>query len=301
MLNTTKARLPIIVVSFFILVLVSSQAFSQQNPLNLQLASRYQQSINIQEYWVSEKLDGIRAYWDGQNLYTRGGHLINVPSFFTKGWPNNVMEGELWIKRNAFELISGLVQKQQATDKEWLPAKFMIFDLPKHSGTFTERIEQMRFMVVNVNSPHLQMIEQYRLTDNAQLTAWLEQAIAVGGEGLMLHKGSARYQAGRSNNIMKLKPVFDDEAEVIAHLAGKGKYKNQLGAIKVKTAQGVIFKIGSGFSDLERMNPPPIGSIVTYQYSGKTAKGVPRFAHFLRVRRLPDKIQQASKQAQIQR
>ena len=284
MIISTKARLPFAIISFYILSLFCTQSIASKNPLNLQLASHYQQSANIQDYWVSEKLDGVRGYWDGQHLFTRGGHQINVPRFFTQDWPNSVMEGELWIERRAFEQVASVVQKQQAKDTEWQGVKFMVFDLPEHSGTFTERINQMRSLVVNANSPHLQMIEQYRLTDNAQLTAWLEQAIAVGGEGLMLHKGSARYQAGRTANIMKLKPLFDDEAKVIAHIPGKGKYANQLGAIKVKTPQGVTFKIGSGFSDLERKNPPPIGSVVTYRYSGKTVKGVPRFASFLRIK-----------------
>ncbi|REL28345.1 DNA ligase [Thalassotalea euphylliae] len=287
MFQSLNFQLPIILVICSTFSLFCNSSNATHNPLNLQLASDYHQSTNIRDYWVSEKLDGVRGYWDGKQLFTRGGHRVNLPSFFTEHWPSVAMDGELWIKRRGFEQIAAIVNKQQAKDVEWQQVKFLVFDLPNHQGTFSERITQMRQLIVKTNNRHLQMVEQYRLADNAQLTAWLDQAIAAGGEGLMLHKASARYQGGRTSNIMKLKPLFDAEAEVIAHLPGKGKYTGQLGAIKVKTPDGLQFKIGSGFSDHERKNPPPIGSIITYQYSGKTAKGVPRFASFLRIRHAP--------------
>ncbi|NMP31867.1 DNA ligase [Thalassotalea sp. M1531] len=259
---------------------------AENNPLNIQLATTYQQEADFNQYWVSEKLDGVRGYWDGSQMYTRRGHRINLPTFFTKNWPNKALEGELWINRGQFEQIAAIANKMQAKDYEWQKVKFMLFDIPTHKGNFSERITSMRNIVLNANNRHLQMIEQYRVTDNAQLGKWLEITTSAGGEGLMLHKAQAYYKQGRSRNVMKLKPFYDAEALVIAHLPGKGKYLNKLGALRVKTNDGLIFKVGSGFSDVERENPPPIGSIITYKYSGKTSKGVPRFASFLRIRQL---------------
>lgn len=253
---------------------------------DIQLASQYSGAIVISDYWISEKLDGVRGYWDGKKMLTRSGKRINLPVFFTAGWPTEPLEGELWTKRGDFEAISGLIQRKQTKASQWQNVKFMLFDLPEHQGTFTERIRVMRTYVQQAKNPHLRAIEQYRVANNQLLQNWLEEAIRAGGEGLMLHKADAVYQAGRSANILKLKPMFDAEAEVIAHLPGKGKYQGKLGALLVKTDDGIEFKIGTGFSDQERQEPPPIGSIITFKYSGKTKKGVPRFASFLRVRYL---------------
>ena len=101
---------------------------------------------------------------------------------------------------------------------------------------------------------------------------------------MMLHLAKATHRASRSDALLKLKPYFDDEAKVIAHLPGQGKYTGMLGALRVKNQRGIEFSIGTGFTDVERANPPPIGSIITYKYHGFTKKGVPRFASFLRIR-----------------
>jgi DNA ligase-1 len=160
----------------------------------------------------------------------------------------------------------------------------MIFDLPKHPGTFTERIKSMQTITNTTSSKHLDMIKQFKLTSNQQLDDTLNSIIFNQGEGLMIHKGSAYYHVGRTNNIMKLKKAQHAEATVIAYIDGKGKYQGMLGAIKVRTATGVFFKIGSGFSDYERANPPKIGDTITYKYNGKTKAGIPRFARFFRIR-----------------
>ena len=128
------------------------------------------------------------------------------------------------------------------------------------------------------------MVSQFKVTDNIQLYMLLDKVVAQNGEGLMLHLATANYQIGRSKNLLKLKKHQDAEAKVIAHLAGKGKYTGMLGAIKVETPEGIVFKIGSGFSDQQRQHPPEIGSIITYKYIGKTQQGVPRFASFLRIK-----------------
>ena len=216
---------------WLILLAYSQSVNANTNPLNLQLATTYQPQESIADYWISEKLDGVRGYWDGKNLYTRRGHRINAPSFFTENWPTIRLEGELWIERGKFEQVSGIVRIKYPKDYQWQSMKFMMFDLPKHQGVFSERIEKMKSIVLTCNTPYLRMIEQYRINDNTTLLKWLDTVVTDGGEGLMLHKADAYYQQGRTANIMKLKPYFDAEAQVIAHIEGKGKYLNKLGAI----------------------------------------------------------------------
>ena len=160
----------------------------------------------------------------------------------------------------------------------------MVFDSPFHKGTFTERINELLIIEKESQSPYLQVIHQYKVTSNDTLFIQLNNVVSRGGEGLMLNYEHAKYKVGRSANIMKLKRHDDAEATILKHIPGKGKYLNQLGAIQVQTEEGIIFKIGSGFSDDERKNPPAIGSIITFKYIGKTQRGVPKFASFLRQR-----------------
>ena len=102
----------------------------------------------------------------------------------------------------------------------------------------------------------------------------------------MLHRADALYVTGRSDVLLKLKLWHDAEATVIAHMPGKGKYTGMLGALRVRTAEGVEFMLGTGLSEVDRRNPPPIGTIVTFRYRELTSRGVPRFASFHRVREM---------------
>lgn len=256
----------------------------------IQQATPYQSSIDVTQYWVSEKLDGVRGYWNGKQLLTRSGNLIKTPKNFTRGWPNTTMDGELWIARNAFEQVSGCIRKKTASEC-WHDIRFYIFDLPNHQGNFTARIAAMKALTKDYSlnlvggQPHtLNMVKQYRIGTNRQLQQRLVQLVGNGAEGLMLHHQDAYYHAGRTDKLVKLKMHQDAEAIVVAHHQGKGKYQHKLGALEVEMPNGIRFKIGSGFSDQERENPPKIGATITYKYIGKTQRGVPRFASFLRVR-----------------
>lgn len=269
---------------FLALLIISPFSYSA-NPPPIQLATLYHQDIDIKAYWVSEKLDGVRAYWNGKNLISRQGNTFSAPLWFTEGFPDTALDGELWIKRRQFERVSGIVRQHKASTQEWQSVSFMIFDLPGSKLDFSSRIKQMRRIVENSPSPYLKMIKQQKLHNNTQLQLLLEQVIAKGGEGLMLHRGDAYYQAQRSKDLMKLKKHQDAEAVVLQHLPGKGRNSGRLGALLVKTEAGIIFKIGSGFTDRQRENPPAIGSTITYKYIGKTKNNVPRFASFIRMRK----------------
>jgi DNA ligase-1 len=269
------------------------QGYTSELP-KIQLATPYQVEsktpIKISEYFVSEKLDGIRGYWNGKNLLTRGGNLIHAPKWFTQGWPLTYLDGELWSKRAEFEKISSCVRKhapqQQITISCWQKIRFMVFDLPKHSGTFSERIKQIKAEMATTDNHYWQIIKQEKVNSIAILNQRLADVVEKGGEGLMLHHQAAYYKIGRSQDLIKLKQYDDSEAIVVAYIAGKGKYKNMMGSIRVKMKSGLLFKIGSGFTDEQRKNPPKIGSTITFKYIGKTARGVPKFASFLRVRTL---------------
>jgi DNA ligase-1 len=244
------------------------------------------EAINPAEYWVSEKLDGVRAYWDGEALVTRAGHRIATPAWFTAGWPVMPMDGELWGGRGTFERTSGIVRSTGERDGDWRSLAYHVFDLPGEPGSFDDRLRRMRALLASSNAT-LRLVQQSRVRDLAELHARLAQVEANGGEGLMLHRGASLYVGARSDNLLKFKSFDDAEARVVDYAPGNGKYQGMMGALIVERADGTRFKIGSGFTDAERRSPPPRGSWITYAYNGLTANGLPRFARFRRLREDP--------------
>jgi len=250
----------------------------------LVLAEVYRNAIDPAGYWVSEKLDGVRAYWDGRKLYFRSGHPVPAPAWFTRDFPTTPLDGELWLGRNTFERLSGIVRKAEPVDAEWWQVRYMLFELPGAEGTFTTRKDRLAQWAEHAGIPWLQAVEQFRVADQKTLLAKLDSVVAAGGEGLMLHRADAPYTAGRSDDLVKLKPYLDREAKVVAHLPGAGRNTGRLGALLVADDNGRSFRVGTGFSDAQREAPPPVGSTITYRYRGLTAKGLPRFPVFLRLR-----------------
>ncbi|MEQ3724360.1 DNA ligase [Alcanivorax sp.] len=253
-------------------------------PPALQLAQQYEQGVSLPEYWVSEKLDGVRAYWDGKQLISRGGHVIAAPDWFVRGYPAVPLDGELWMGRGRFSDVSAAVRRLQPNAQEWRQIQYKVFDLPASSAPFSQRIVQMNALAAASSAYTLSVIEQQRVPSHAVLLQRLDKVMAAGGEGLMLHHGGSFYQAGRSDAILKVKTHQDAEAVVIAYTEGKGKYQGMLGALVVQRHDGRQFKLGTGLTDKQREDPPPLGATVTYKYFGKTATGLPRFASFLRIR-----------------
>ncbi|MBV1789277.1 DNA ligase [Marinobacterium sp. D7] len=241
------------------------------------------QQIETADYLVSEKLDGVRARWTGQELLTRSGEPIAAPDWFTRNLLPIELDGELWLGRSRFDELSALIRRQESTDDQWREVSFMLFDLPRHPGTFGERHAALQTLISAVDNPNIRVIEQRQTPSPEQLPLLLDQIQRMGGEGLMLHHTSARYIHGRSELLLKYKGYQDAEARVIGYTDGNGKYAGMTGALIVETDTGLRFRIGSGLSDVERENPPPIGSTVTYRYNGLTNHGKPRFARFMRV------------------
>lgn len=263
---------------------LSPNSLPAAESIPLLLAETEQGQSDVSLFLVSEKLDGVRAFWDGKILRTRNGNAINAPAWFVEHFPEHALDGELWIGRGQFDALSGAVRRQTPEDAEWRNIRYLVFELPNASGTFRERNELLQREVERANVPWLQVVEQWEVTDRKALDLKLAEILKLGGEGLMLHRADATYTTGRSDVLLKMKLWHDAEAEVIGHQPGKGKYAGMLGALKVRNANGVEFMLGTGLTEAERRNPPPIGSTVTYRYREVTKRGVPRFASFFRVR-----------------
>jgi DNA ligase-1 len=235
--------------------------------------------VDPRPYLVSEKLDGVRALWNGQVLRFRSGRVIAAPAWFVAALPQVALDGELWVERRGFDRLSAAVRRAEPVDAEWRRIRYHVFELPAGEGTFAQRVEQLKTLAGGVVVP----VEQWRLASKAELQARLKEVVARGGEGLMLHRADAALASGRSDLLLKLKPLADAEAVVVGHEPGKGRFAGMLGALEVQTPDGVRFKLGTGFSEAQRRQPPPVGATVTYRYRDLTPGGKPRFASFVRI------------------
>lgn len=249
----------------------------------LLLAERWDGVADLKGWWMSEKLDGVRAYWTGEVFQSRLGNVFHVPDWFAAGLPGEPLDGEFWIARKSFQRTVGIVRRQDKTDL-WKEVRFLVFDAPQAGGAFEERLKAIDKILGKNRPPYSQGHPHNLCTDLDHLRCELARIEALGGEGLMLRRPGSQYEVGRSTTLLKVKSFVDSEARVLGHEPGKGRHKGRLGALLVEMANGTRFAVGTGFSDAERSSPPPLGSTITFRYQELTDGGVPRFPSYLGLR-----------------
>jgi DNA ligase-1 len=251
----------------------------------LLLAERWDGVSDLAGWWMSEKLDGVRAYWTGKQFLSRLGNTLHAPDWFSAGLPAEPLDGEFWIGRKSFQRTVGIVRRQDKSDL-WKEVRFLVFDAPEGGEAFEERLRTIQRIVQKNRPPYAVAHEHSVCADLDALRRELARVEGLGGEGLMLRQPGSKYQAGRSATLLKIKSFHDAEARVVGHEAGAGRHKGRLGALLVEMADGTRFAVGTGFSDAERGEPPPVGSTITFRYQELTDAGVPRFPSYVGVRNL---------------
>ncbi len=249
----------------------------------LLLAERWDNAQDLTGWWMSEKLDGVRAYWDGRALISRLGNPFHAPDWFLAGLPATPLDGELWIGRKSFQNTVGVVRRQDRSD-HWKTVTFVVFDAPTVPGPFEERLAFVRDHVDRHRPPYARAHGHAVCGGPDPLRDELARVEALGGEGLMLRRPGSAYEVGRSLTLLKVKSFRDDEARVVDHLAGAGRHKGRLGALLVELPDGTRFAVGTGFSDRGRESPPAVGSLITFRYQELSDGGVPRFPSYVGVR-----------------
>ncbi len=260
-----------------------TSAEPRRSPPALLLAQSWDNEQDLSGWWWSEKMDGVRAYWDGKQFLSRQGNCFYAPEWFTAGFPHQPLDGELWIGRGQFQQTVSVVRRKHGGEA-WQPVRYVIFDAPTVSGGFEARQAFAKQLQTQSPSPYVRVLEQSLCRGNDHLREELSRVEALGGEGLMLRQPESQYESGRSETLLKIKTFHDAEARVLSHLPGTGRHKGRLGALLVSLPDGTQFSVGSGFSDRQRESPPPIGSFITFRYQELTTNGVPRFPTFVRVR-----------------
>jgi DNA ligase-1 len=238
---------------------------------------------NVVGWWQSEKFDGMRAWWDGigprnrfTGLWSRDGKIIHCPRWFTEGFPNWPLDGELYIRRNTFQLLMTIVRRQMPEDDHWRLVNYMVFDSPQYVLPFEaakERILQWQGW-----GDWVRVVEHTRVT-----TQPLEElSLAEGMEGLMYRKPGSYWMPIRSDILLKHKVTRTGVATVVGWREGTGKHEGRMGALTVAW-NGVVFDIGTGFTDDERAYGTfEVGQAVNFKYRELTDAGIPKEARYVR-------------------
>ena len=268
--------------TFALLFIFSPLVFAAKP--DLFLLKTYDKSQDVIGWVMSEKFDGIRGFWNGKQLLSRGGKTLNPPKWFIKNYPPFAIDGELWTNRGDFENISSIV-RQKTPDKRWQNISHQIFEVPNQQGGLLARLAILKSYLAQHKNTPIRIIKQSTIKQKGELKTYLDQVVKQGGEGVVVRNPATPYQTGRLSSALKVKPYFDTECKIVKILSGKGKYLNKMGSILCQTNTGKQVKIGSGFTDIERQNPPKIGTEITFKYYGFTKNGKFRFPVFLRVKR----------------
>lgn len=249
----------------------------------LQKPRVYKGNEKVENWVMSEKLDGIRGYWDGAQLLTRKGKKIHAPDWFLENFPPFELDGELWSDRKQFEFIQATTL-DRVPSIDWQKITYNIFEVPNAEGDFLTRLKKARDWFQDHPNDQARVIPQIKCTGKEHLQAFLKEIEEKGGEGVIVKDPTQLYHTGRSPHVLKVKNHNDMEGMVVAVNPGKGKFENMMGSLTLQLKDGLKFKLGTGFTKKERANPPQPGSVVTFKYFGFTKKGKPKFASFLRVR-----------------
>lgn len=255
-------------------------------PMKPMLAHPWDGTSDLTGWWLSEKLDGVRAIWlpYERRFVSRNGKEFVAPEWFRDAMPREVLDGELFLGRGEFQSLISAVRKKTPVDEEWERVIFAVFDAPTVDGPCEERWEFAEELIATHDLAPLVTVPQTRCESAEHLVEMMSEMDRLGAEGLMARKPGSVYTPGRTRDLLKIKKFHDAEARVIGHEPGKGKHEGRLGALICETPEGIRFGVGTGLSDTQRENPPPVGSVITYRFFERTKAGVPRFPSFVATR-----------------
>jgi len=277
-------------------VVLRSEPASEVAARGVMLAQKWDEKLDPTGWWMSEKLDGVRGYWDGKNFYSRLGNQFPAPEWFKQGLPKTPLDGELWCGRRQFRRCLSIV-RNRSSGKLWEYITFLVFDAPSMKAPYEERVAFIKSVVVPVSkpdgaaassagtggsgvatsgTPYAAPVGVVTCEGREQLRLELAKVDGMGGEGLMLRQAKSAYENKRSRVLRKVKSVHDEEAKVVGHEGGRGM-AFRLGALTLVTPDGRQFSCGTGLSARDRSHPPAIGSIVTYKFTELMDNGYPRF------------------------
>jgi hypothetical protein len=262
-----------------------------RGPFGVLLAQSWDGVQNITGWLMSEKLDGIRAYWDGEQFRSRLDNVFATPEWYRERMPKGVhLDGELWMGRGRFQETTGYVRRMDRGE-HWREIQYQVFDAPSVPGGF-----ETRYAAIGTHIPipiHCSKLPHTPCPNIEVLKQFLAHVEAHGGEGVMLRQPGSMYHRARSATLLKVKTFFDTEVAVFGTMPGKGRHLGAVGALRVRVPRditltagkktcflkgGTEFEAGSGLSDVQRRHGAiPNGTLVTVRFQELSKDGIPRF------------------------
>ena len=101
-------------------------------------------------WYMSEKYDGMRLYWNGNQFYSRNGEIVKVPSTIRDNMPSSIsLDGELWTQYGLYQDAVNLVRSSNT--EKWKKAIFWVFDAPNLNSIPYEVTHIFKMILTNVN------------------------------------------------------------------------------------------------------------------------------------------------------
>uniref|UniRef100_A0A6C0JAP2 ATP-dependent DNA ligase family profile domain-containing protein n=1 Tax=viral metagenome TaxID=1070528 RepID=A0A6C0JAP2_9ZZZZ len=261
-------------------------------------------------WWMSEKLDGYRAYLKDGNFFTRNNKIMTSVSEFAKNiskYTNEILDGELWFGVDSFQMCGALRTKEKIPKEKLDTLKYVVFDyIPSDSESdepYYKRYTNLKNIIAKIKLPNVVLIIQTPVKNIDEIKKESDKIVKRGGEGLMLKDSNSNYIHGRTDKLLKYKLFKDTEVTIVGYnIAKKGKHTGKLGAFvtlegKLKNPKKVIYndltinqqkqyiRVGGGLTDELRenyKNTHPIGTIITVKFFEYTPDQKPRFPSYLR-------------------
>ena len=241
------------------------------------------------EWFVSEKLDGMRAIWLGFDSFLGGPRLVSryintvhAPEAWLAQLPRGVcLDGELYSPSLSRQEIMSIVRRHVA-DARWDMIKYNVFEAPSQWEIMRKRsinepnckasipgadcaLERVLFRdkvstIQGYENSVIHPVPQYKVTTIEEVLRYHETIADAGGEGVMIRRGDSYYETERSHYLLKVKKFFDSEGTVIGYTAGKGKLEGLIGAVVLRLSNGKVLEL-SGFTDEERALDTDIGTV----------------------------------------
>lgn len=267
-------------------------------------------------WYCTEKYDGQRAQWDSEKqcLRSRYGNIIRCPEYFIKPLRETRyrIDGELFIGYGNWDLtgIFRCKRSDAIDDPIWAKVQYIMFDIADlELGDYNNRhailcreYAQMIAKLGGNETKHLVIPERHLIDSNATLNRIYKGVLERGGEGVMLNNPAGHYVNDRSNNLLKHKPVLDDQCVVVGYKPGAGRLTGKLGSFIVHPIEdgervpAREFSI-AGLTDLVRADykrTHPIGTIINYRCAELSKAGLPRFPTYLGICRKPGVLRAAA-------
>lgn len=250
----------------------------------LLLANRWSERVDPTGWYASAKLDGIRAYWDGEGtLWSRlGKPFAKAPAKFVALLPRGVpLDGELYLGPCRFSDTVRAVKGAAG----WGELRYVVFDAPAGQPTSCG-LDIFETRIMWAQERWHDIAPQTLCESRKHLDRMLAAALAEGSEGIMLRQAGSLYEGKRSRTLLKVKVFQDCEATVCAIGLGKGKHDGRMGYLSCRLDSGAEVDVGTGFTDAERERPWTEWRArrITIRYQELTPAGVPRFPSFVAVR-----------------